>query len=73
MSIETLSFKFSLASFIPAKDVVLVACTKDGLALRFASHRLRQDQEVVLVAAARNGMTQLADTSMIIDTHIIVE
>ena len=37
------------------KDVALVACTKDGMALRFASFRLCQDQEVLLVAVARNG------------------
>jgi hypothetical protein len=37
------------------KDVVLVACSKNGMALRFASLRLCQDQEVLLVAVARNG------------------
>ena len=44
------------------KDVVLVACTKDGMALRFASLQLCQDQEVLLVAVARNGKVNEVST-----------
>ena len=55
-------------------EVVLLAVKKNGLALQFASERLRNDRDVVAVAVQRNGLAlQFASDALKQDKDIVTQ
>ena len=71
--IERIIINDERENFINNYDIVMMAVTQNGLALHFASDRLRYNYDIVLTAVKQNGFAiRYADTNFLKDYNIVL-